>query len=225
MTTAGSAGERAVPFGPFDLPRFGRPSTPLALYLWLVIAVVDQCGPLARVIAWIAETWQRLLTSGGVLPSTIAVPPADHRQAATDPEKVLVNALRAAPRMVGTLIRWLVARTSLFPASAVVTMFRLPSHRSTPRYGHRSIPQRINWSRKPELARGSGSRSAIGSKSPQNPGNRDSKINKLAESRDIAAARGSTADRRLFQGEVASGPRSNAWQASAYWSIGHRAHV
>ena len=202
MTTAGSAGERAVPFGPFDLPRFGRPSTPLALYLWLVIAVVDQCGPLARVIAWIAETWQRLLTSGGVLPSTIAVPPADHRQAATDPEKVLVNALRAAPRMVGTLIRWLVARTSLFPASAVVTMFRLPSHRSTPRYGHRSIPQRINWSRKPELARGSGSRSAIGSKSPQNPGNRDSKINKLAESRDIAAARGSTADRRLFQGEV-----------------------
>ncbi len=110
MTTAGSTGERAVPFGPFGLPRFGRPSTPLELYLWLVLAVVDRCGPLTRVIAWIAVTWQRIPTSGGVLPSTITVPPADHRPAATDPEKVLVNALRAAHQLAGALIRWLVGR-------------------------------------------------------------------------------------------------------------------
>jgi hypothetical protein len=120
------------------------------------------------VIAWIAQTWQRVRTSGGVLPSTITVPRADHRQPATDPVKVLVNALRAARRVVGALIRWLVARTTALPA-AVMTMVRLPSHRSTPRNGNRSGYRGSNGPRNPESPRGSGSRSAICSKSLRTP--------------------------------------------------------
>ena len=56
-------------------------------------------GWLTRVIAWIAVIWQRIRPSGGAMPNTITVPLADDAQAATDPEKVLVNALRAAHRV------------------------------------------------------------------------------------------------------------------------------
>ena len=115
---------------------------------WLVLALVGQWGPLTRAFAWLVVTWQRIRTSGGVSPSTITMPLANHREAATDLVKVLVNALRAVHRVAGTLIRWLVARATVFPASAV------------------------------EPARGNGSRSAVGSKSLRNPGNRVSKINK-----------------------------------------------
>ena len=147
-------------------------------------------------------TWQRIRTAGGILPSTIAVTLADYGQAATEPEKVLVNTLRAAHRIVGILIRWLVASTSLFPASAVVTMFRLPTHRSTPRYGQLSRPQRINWSTNQNWpgVTDPGPRSG---KIAARPGNRDPKINKLAESRDIAAARGSTTKPATFCKAVA----------------------
>jgi hypothetical protein len=173
MMAAGPAGVPAVHVGPFP----SRPGSP-ATYPWLVFALVGQWGPLTRVIAWIAVTWQRIRTSGGVLPSTITVPPSDHRQAASDPVKVLVNALRAVHRVAGALIRWLDARTTAFPASAVLTMFRVPSHRSAPRYGHRFGRSGSNGSMNSDPPRGNGSRFAIGSKSLCNTGNRDSKINK-----------------------------------------------
>jgi len=173
MTTAGSAGVPAVHVGPFFPPRPGSPAT----HLWLVFALAGQWGPLTRAISRIAVTWKRIRTAGGVLPSMIPVPLADDKEA-TDPEKVLVNALRAVPRVAGTLIRWLVARTTAFNVSAVVTMFRVPLHRSTPQYGHRSGRSGSNGTRNPEPARGNGSRSAVGSKSLRNPGNRVSKINK-----------------------------------------------
>ncbi len=173
MTTAGPAGVPAMHVGPFFPPRPGLPMT----NPWLVFALVRQWGPLTRAFAWLVVTWQRIRTSGGVSPSTITVPLAAHAQAATDPEKVLVNALRAVHRVAGTLIRWLVAKAKVFPASAVA-MFWVPSRRSTPQYGHRSGPSGSNGSRNPEPARGNGSRSPVGSKSLRNPGNRVSKINK-----------------------------------------------
>jgi hypothetical protein len=101
---------------------------------------------LTRAFAWLVVTWQRIRTAGGVSPSTITMPLANHREAATDLVKVLVNALRAVHRVAGTLIRWLVARATVFPASAVV-MFWVPSRRSTPQYGHRSGPSGSNGSR------------------------------------------------------------------------------
>ena len=169
--------------GPADVPAAHvglfppRPSLP-ATNPWMVFAFM---GSLTWVIAWIAGAWQPTRTSGGVLPSTSTVPLAHHRQAATDPVKVLLNALPAVHRVVGALIRWLVAETAALPASAVVTAFRLPSHGSTRRYGHRSGRSGSNGSRNPEPARNNGSRSAIWSKSSHNPGNRNFKINKPIE--------------------------------------------
>ena len=107
MMAAGPAGVPAAHVGLFP-PRPGSPAT----NPWLVFAFM---GSLTWAIAWIAVTWQRIRTSGGVLPSTITVPLADHRQAATDPVKVLVNALRAVRRVVGALIRWLVAEDNSAP--------------------------------------------------------------------------------------------------------------
>src|SRR6476619_1077107 len=133
MTTAGPAGVPAMHVGPFFPPRPGLPMT----NPWLVFALVGQWGPLTRVFGWLVVTWQRIRTFGGVSPSAITVPLAGHGETATDPVKVLVNALRAVHRVAGTLIRWLVARTTVFAASAV-TMSRVPSRRSTPQYGHRS---------------------------------------------------------------------------------------
>jgi hypothetical protein len=155
VMAAGPAGVPAVRVDPFP----SRPGSP-ATYPWMVFALVGQWGPLTRVIALIAVTWQRIRTPGGVLPSTISAPLVDRVQAATDPEEVLVNALRAARRVACILIRWLVARATVFPA--VVTMFRVPSHRSTPHHGHRSGPSGSNGFRNPEPARGNGSRSASG---------------------------------------------------------------
>ena len=169
MMAAGPADVPAVHVGFFP-PRPGTPAT----NPWLVFAFM---GWLTRVVAWIAVTWQRIRPSGGAMPNTITVPLADVAQAAADPEKVLVNALRAAHRVACGLVRWLVARTTVCPASVVVTIFRVPSYRSTSRYGHRSGRSGSNGSGNPEAARGNGSRSAIGSKSLRDPGNRDSKIN------------------------------------------------
>ncbi len=176
MMAAGSAGGPAVHVGLVP----PQPGSPVA-NPWLVFALVWQWGPLALVIAWLAVTWQRIRTSRWAFPNTIAEPPAGHGDAATDPVKVLVNALRAARRVAGALILWLVARTTVFLASAVVTMFRVPPHRSAPRYGHRSSRSGSNRSRNPEPARGRGTRSAIWSKSLRHPGNRDFKINKPIE--------------------------------------------
>jgi len=122
MIAAGPAGVPAVHVGLFQ-PRPGSPAT----NPWLVFALM---GSLTRAIAWIAVTWQRFRTSGGVLRRTITEPAGDE-EAPTDPQKVLVNALRAVHQMAGTLIRWLVTRTTVFPASAVVTMLWEPLHRST----------------------------------------------------------------------------------------------
>ncbi len=151
MMAAGPAGVPAVHVGPFP-PRPGSPAT----NPWLVFAFM---GSLTRAIAWIAVTWQRIRTSGGTFPSTI-LPLAGDGEAATDPEKVLVNALRAARREVSALIRWLVARATVFPA--VVTMFRVPLHRSTPHYGHRSGPSGSNGFRNSEAAMSNGSRPRSG---------------------------------------------------------------
>jgi hypothetical protein len=199
---AGPAGVPAVHVGLFP-PRPGSPAT----NRWLVFALM---GSLTRAIAWLLVTWQRIRTPGGVFPSTITMPPADHQQAATDPEKVLVNALRAARRVAGALIRWLVATAKACPASAVLTMFRGAVAQFSTAVWTSVRPQRIK--------RGPGTQNQPGAADPgarsgqnrcatwetefprsTNPPNREICRPPVAQQ----------PDRRLFQGEVIKRKRLN----------------
>jgi hypothetical protein len=115
MTTAGSASTAEVSFGSFVPPRFGRPSTPLAPYPWLVFAFLIEWGLLAGAITWIAVTRQRIHTAGRVVSTTLRIRGtlADLAgQVAADAQKVLVSARRAQHRAVDNLTQLQVTGTT-----------------------------------------------------------------------------------------------------------------
>lgn len=116
MRTAGSAGTPRVSFGPCVSPRFGRPSTPLATYLWLVFAFLREWGRLAGAITRIAVTRQRIRTAGGLVPTTLRITGAPAGQAVAGAEKGLVNARRAVLRAVDNLMQ--------LPVTSTTTPFR-----------------------------------------------------------------------------------------------------
>jgi hypothetical protein len=116
VRTAGSAGTPQVSFGPCVSPRFGRPSTPLATYLWLVFAFLREWGRLAGAITRIAVTRQRIRTAGGLVPTTLRITGAPAGQAVAGAEKGLVNARRAVLRAVDNLMQ--------LPVTSTTTAFR-----------------------------------------------------------------------------------------------------
>jgi len=115
VRTAGSAGTPQVS-GPCVSPRFGRPSTPLATYLWLVFAFLREWGRLAGAITRIAVTRQRIRTAGGLVPTTLRITGAPAGQAVAGAEKGLVNARRAVLRAVDNLMQ--------LPVTSTTTAFR-----------------------------------------------------------------------------------------------------
>ena len=146
MTTAGSVGTPEVSFGPFVSPRFGRPLTPLATYLWLVFAFLHEWGPLASAITWIAVTRQRIQTAGGVVPTTlrITVTLADLAgQAAADAKKVLVNARLAIHRAVDNLTQLPVTSTTTAFPGTLMAHRRVQCPDQHHKQGHRSDHTRI----------------------------------------------------------------------------------
>jgi hypothetical protein len=117
MMTAGSTRTPQVSCGQFVPPRFGRPSTPPAPYPWLVFAFLNEWGPPAAAITWIAVTWiavtwiavtwiavtwQRIQNAGGVVRTTLRISGTLAGKAAAEAEKVLINARRALHHQQGT---------------------------------------------------------------------------------------------------------------------------
>lgn len=186
MRTAGSAGTPQVSFGPCVSPRFGRPSTPLATYLWLVFAFLREWGRLAGAITRIAVTRQRIRTAGGLVPTTLRITGAPAGQAVAGAEKGLVNARRAVLRAVDNLMQ--------LPVTSTTTAFRgtgtrcaispgaLDQHpqTGTPMGPH---PDRTRQ-RKPGTWTGHRILAHNLVKSPAQPKNPESKINNSAEPAD-----------------------------------------
>jgi len=217
MTTAGSATTPQVSCGPSVPPRFGRPSMPPATYLWLVFAFLNEWGPPAAAITWIAVTWiavtwiavtwQRIQTAGGVVRTTLRISGtladlAGH--AAAEAEKVLVNARRALHRAVDNLTQ--------LPVTSTTTAFRGTVKRRTGvPVAQITTTNRHRWGPRPDPTR---RRSPDPDRTPhpgpqpgqnRRPGlkNRETKINNSAERRRSPTADTLAADR---QEQVASRP-------------------
>lgn len=198
MTPAGPAGAPEVPIGSFVPARRGW----LAANIRLVFALVREWSPLARAVTWIAVTWQRIRTAGGILPSTVTATLADLvGQAPAESKKCWSTPLRAGHRIVGILIRWLVGST---PNSVLRGGRSSSGADSTDQHLLGSWPGRSGSNRvyEPELARGNGSRPETWAKSLRQSRNRDLKINRPSVTGKTDAADTSAADPPLFQGEV-----------------------
>ena len=147
MTTAGSAGTPRVSVGPFVPPPFGRPSTPPATYLWLMIAILHEWA-LARAITWIAVTRRRFQAAGAVLPTTLRITGTLAAVSAA-PGKVLVNALRAVRRAVDNLTQAPGTSTTTAPPGALNSRTQGPFPDRTPQTnpgtgpGHRILAHNL----------------------------------------------------------------------------------
>ena len=205
MRTAGSAGTPQVSFGPCVSPRFGRPSTPLATYLWLVFAFLREWGRLARAITRIAVTRQRIRTAGGLVPTTLRITGAPAGQAVAGAEKGLVNARRAVLRAVDNLMQLPVTSTTtafrgtgtrcaISPSAQINT-----SNRDID--GGRTQIERDEGNPDPARTPDSGPTTWSNHRPNQKPGIQDQQLRQTPQ---IATADTSAAARRLFQGQVAS---------------------
>jgi hypothetical protein len=179
MTTAGSAGRPAVPFGPFVPPRFGRRSTPPATYLSLMVAILHQWAP-ARAITLTGVTSRRIHTAGAVLPTTLRII-RTLAAASAAAEKVLVNARRAVRRAVDNLTQLPGTSTTTAPPGGGQSRIQEPVPDHHHQQAHRSDHTRIERDKAP--ATGAGHRilvPATWSIRPPQPKNQESKINNSA---------------------------------------------
>jgi len=180
MSTAGSGGTPAVSFGPFVPMRFGRPSTPLATCLWLVIAFLNDCVPLGSPITWIAVTRLRIQTAGAVLPTTLRITWVLAGSAVAAGEEVLFNALRAGRRAVDNLTKLTVKSTTAAFPGAVKWRTQINSTGSTPQTDTPKGRTRIERETEPALDRIPDPGRQPGQNSRPQPKTRESKINNSA---------------------------------------------
>ena len=208
MRTAGSAGTPQVSFGPCVSPRFGRPSTPLATYLWLVFAFLREWGRLAGAITRIAVTRQRIRTAGGLVPTTLRITGAPAGQAVAGAEKGLVNARRAVLRAVDNLMQ--------LPVTSTTTAFRGTGTRCAispgaldqhPQTGTPMGPHAPKETRDLDRTPDPGPQPGQIAGPTEKPGIQDQQ---LRRNRRLPTARTSAAARRLFQGQVVRGRRGRA---------------